>query len=309
MASISSPEERATPVARPAACDDVINRGLGPDLGPRFTRRRGDGLRNRAGAAAGNAPGAESAVDLAHVVVQEDVGGSRRTDALEGADDARCRHRCDQRVGFEPLLQKVGSAHRHELQEYGLVMLGQDLKSLAERGQRKPLGQFEALSRRRRQRQHGLDEASHVDHEPPVLVVGLGVQQRPSPQLPHCLAVVVDTPQVVVVQGREGAVQRQDLEPVPGELELADDLGAQQTHNIGADAEAEALEDLFGHRRAAEDVAALEHQHSPAGARQISGAHKAVVASADHNCVIFLAHILPFENVAATLRPALGGLL
>jgi hypothetical protein len=36
--------------------------------------------------------------------------------------------------------------------------------------------------------------------------------------------VVVDPPQVVALERRERPVERKDLQPVPGEVELADDL-------------------------------------------------------------------------------------
>ena len=70
------------------------------------------------------------------------------------------------------------------------------------------------------------------------------------------------------------------------QVELADDLGPQQRDDVGADRVLEAREDLLGHGRAAEHVAPLEHEHLPAGARQVGGAHQAVVAAADDDDVV-----------------------
>ena len=50
--------------------------GAEADLGTEVARRAGDRLGHLAGAAAAEAPGAERAVDLTHVVMQENVGGA-----------------------------------------------------------------------------------------------------------------------------------------------------------------------------------------------------------------------------------------
>ena len=53
----------------------------------------------------GEAPGAERAVDLAHVVVQQHVGRARRMRAEEGADDAAGGLGALERVEFEPVVR------------------------------------------------------------------------------------------------------------------------------------------------------------------------------------------------------------
>ena len=73
---------------RPAVLDDdPRDRGLGPDLGTERPRGGGDRVRHAARPALRDAPGAERAVDLAHVVVEQDVGRARRSDALVCPDD------------------------------------------------------------------------------------------------------------------------------------------------------------------------------------------------------------------------------
>ena len=61
---------------------------------------------------------------------------------------------------------------------------------------------------------------------------------------------------------------------MPRQVELADDLGPQQRHDVGADREAEAREHLLGDGGAAQHVPALEHQHLLAGASQVGRARR-----------------------------------
>ena len=73
---------------------------------------------------------------------------------------------------------------------------------------------------------------------------------------------------------------------MPRQVELADDLGPQQRHDVRADRELEAREHLFGDRGAAEHVPPFEHQHLLARARQVGGGDQAVVAAADDDDVV-----------------------
>ena len=85
--------------------------------------------------------------------------------------------------------------------------------------------------------------------------------------------------------------------PCFGELELADDLGPQQAHDVARDAEPEAREDLLGDRGAAEDVALLEDERAQAGPGEVGGADEAVVAAADDHRVVALGHEPPPSRV------------
>src|SRR5207249_3846965 len=77
-------------------CENLAHGCFGADFDAAFASGARDGLGDRARAAAAEAPGAERAVDFAHVVVKEDIGGTRRTNTEERTDDARGRH-----CGFE----------------------------------------------------------------------------------------------------------------------------------------------------------------------------------------------------------------
>ena len=75
-----------------------------------------------------------------------------------------------------------------------------------------------------------------------------------------------------------------------GELELADDLGAEQRDHVGELAEAEPREDLLGDRRAAQHVPAFEHQDLAAGPGQVRGGREAVVPAPDDDRVVPVRH-------------------
>ena len=260
-ADSSSPFASTTPDAWPSFTVIRADRRLGADLGARLPRRGGDRVRDRAGAAAREAPGAERAVDLAHVVVQQHVGRARRPHAEKRPDDPRRRHRRLEHVGLEPLIEEIDRAHRHQLDLVVAVHVGEGAEALAEERQLHELARIQRHRIGRRHVEDRLDEARHLDHRLAVLVVGLGVEPRVPPDLALRLGVVVHAPQVVAVRHRrEGAVERQDFQAVARQIEIADDLRPEQRHHVRADREAEARKHLLGDRRAADDVAALEHE-------------------------------------------------
>ena len=84
-------------------------------------------------------------------------------------------------------------------------------------------------------------------------------------------------------RGEGGRVAGQQLVPVPVELEVADDLRAEQAHHVGGGRYPEAGPGLLGHGRAAHPVPRLEDENVPAGTPQVRGGDEAIVASAhDH---------------------------
>ena len=92
----------------------LLNAGVGSDLAAVFLQRTGDGIRDGAHAATGQAPGADAAVDIAHDVVQQDIGGARRVNTERRADDARAGHRGLDQVVLEIVFEILGGAHREE---------------------------------------------------------------------------------------------------------------------------------------------------------------------------------------------------
>ncbi len=250
----------------------------------------GDGCGDRAGPALVQAPGSEGPVDLAHVVVEQDVGRARRADAEERADDARRGHRGLERIGLEPLVQEVGGAHRHQADERRLVALRQPGEVAGQPQHAQPVARVQAGDVRRDHAEDRLDEAGHLRHEEAVFLVGVGVGRRPATDLAHGRGVVVAPPQPVAVERRERAVERQDLQAVLRELKVADDLRAQQADDVRKHAERVAGHHLVAGHGAAQEVALLEGQDLPAGLRQVGGGREPVVAAADDHRVVAIRH-------------------
>ena len=125
-------------------CDeDLRDRAFSRISAPNARAALRDRLGDRSGPALGEPPGAERAVDLAHVVVQQHVrrpGGPR---THERADDPARRLRRLEHVGLEPLVEKIGGAHRHQLVERVEMLLARATEMLAE---------LEQSSRSRRRR-------------------------------------------------------------------------------------------------------------------------------------------------------------
>ncbi len=189
--------------------------------------------------------------------------------------------------------------HRHQLDEHGLLALRQlrEAPRKARQGHQRPRVVVGGV--RGHDAQDRLDEPGHLHHELAVFLVGLGVGLGPAAQLADRAAVVVDAPQVVATarlgslaraQRREGAVQRQDVQAVLGQVEIADDLGSQQADHVAGDREAEARHDLLGDGGATQHVPALEHQGLHPGPRQVRGGDEPVVASTDDHRVVALRH-------------------
>ncbi len=73
----SSPFSRATPAARPPLTITWLTLASTLISAPNATGCAGDGAAHPARAAFGEAPGAEGAVDLAHVVMEQHIGRTR----------------------------------------------------------------------------------------------------------------------------------------------------------------------------------------------------------------------------------------
>ena len=164
--------------------------------------------------------------------------------------------------------------------------VGEPVEGAGETCDGEPFARVEPAGVRRRHGQDRLDELRHLEHQAAVLLVRLRVARRPASELAHGAAVVVHTPEVVVVERRERPVERQDLEAVLGQCEVPDDFGAEQRDDVRRDAEAEAGEDLLGDRRPAENVAPLQYDDLQSGPREVRRGHEPVVPAADDHGVV-----------------------
>ncbi len=219
--------------------------------------------------------------------MQQNISCAGRAHAEKSSDNSRRGHRRLEHVGLEPLIEKIDGAHGHELDLVVFVLARHALEAASDEEQ---LHQFLRIQRRRIGRNHAEDrfhEAAHGLHRLAEFVVGFGIDPRVAGYLAMRLAVIVHAPQMVAVRHRsESAVERQDLKSVAGKIEVANNLGPQQRDDVRANGKLEAGKNFFRASRAAEDVAALEHQDFLSRFRQIGGVGEAVVASAHHDHVV-----------------------
>src|SRR5258708_6439018 len=93
---------------RAVVLDDEFGNGrLSADLCAGFAGSVCNGVGNCPGATSRKPPGAERAINLSHVMVQQNVSRTRRANAQKSADNARCGHCSLERVGLKPLVEKV----------------------------------------------------------------------------------------------------------------------------------------------------------------------------------------------------------
>ena len=81
-----------------------------------------------------------------------------------------------------------------------------------------------------------------------------------------------------------------------GEIEFANDFGAEERDDVGTFGEEEAWDDFFGDGGAAEDAAAFENQDFFAGFGQVRGVHETVVTASDDDHIVELRHSLGLQN-------------
>src|SRR5206468_9748632 len=177
-------------------------------------------------ASAAETPGAERAINFTHVVMQENVRGAGRADAKEGADDAGCGHGRFEDVGFEPLVEEIGGAHGHELNE-SVTLVGRKLAETLE--QEMELLEIFGIERggiERNHREHRLHEAAHRGHHLGGFVVGFGVKAGVAANVADGLSVIVYAPEIIAAgHGRERAVEREDFQAVARKIEFANEEG------------------------------------------------------------------------------------
>ena len=219
--------------------------------------------------------------------MQQHVRRSRRAHAQKSSYDSRGRHGGFEHVGFEPLIEKINGAHRHELDLVVFVVARHALKAASDE---KQLHQFTRIQGRRIRRHHTQDrlhEAAHGLHGFAELVVSLGVHARVPRNFPMGLAVIVHAPKIIPIgHWREGSIQRQNFQSMARQVQVANNLRTQQRHNVRAHGKLEARHDFFGARSAAQHMPALQHEHLLAGSSQIGSIDQAIVASANHDHVV-----------------------
>src|SRR5690349_19748461 len=110
-------------------------------------------------------------------------------------------------------------------------------------------------------------------------------------ELVSIVVVVAPLREIIAVrQRRERAFEGQNMQAVARQIEIANDLGSQQAHDIREHRKPEPRKDLFTDRCAADDFALFEYEHASAGSCEVSRAHETVVSAADDDGIVAGAH-------------------
>src|SRR5713101_8906798 len=206
---------------------------FGADLRAGFARGVRDSVRNRPGAAAAEAPGAERAVDFSHVVMEENVRRAGRTDAKQCADDAGGGHGGFEDISLEPLVEKIGGAHGHELDERVALIGRKFAEALQEKVKLLEVLRIERGGIGRNHRENGLHETAHGRHHLRKFIVGLGIDAGVAANVADGFGVIVHAPQIVAVRHRsKSAVERKNLQTVAREIKFTNDFRAKQRDNV-----------------------------------------------------------------------------
>ena len=273
----------------------MIDGRLGADFRPEGLGRRRDGQTQPTGASLGETPRSECPVDLAHVMMQQNVCRSRRTHPEECSDDAAHGHGGLEDFGFKPEIKKIQRAHGHELHVQVHEVRAESPELL---GQTQQTHDFRGVQRGRvrgRRVDDLLEKLRHLGHGKGEFRGGLRVLRAEAGYLtPRAMTVRPSTQGIAIRQGQEGAFQRDKFHAVFGKFQLADDVGPKQAHHIGTHREMKAGVKLLGHRRSAQHMTAFENQDALSRLGEVSGAHQSVMPAADDDGIVGFRHQLRF---------------
>ena len=108
--------------------------------------------------------------------------------------------------------------------------------------------------------------------------------------------VIVDAPEVVAIEhGGKGAVKRKDFQAIVGQIQFANDFGAEERDHVGTFGKEETWDDFFGDGGAAKDAAALEDENFLSCFGQIGSVHETVVTASDDDHIVGLRHSLGLQ--------------
>jgi hypothetical protein len=288
------------------ANEDLLDAGLRADFAAVFGQGAGECLGDRPHATARQAPGADVAVHVAHHVVQQDVGGARGVHAEGRADDPGAGHRRLDQLVLEVVLEKVRGAHGEEA-DVLVELTFAEVPELLRQPQHLQDVPGPERARVRRCAQQGLADQLRVAPEirlearHRIRIVGRVAAQF---QVGRLLVRVVDERTVTAVAEVHGAEIGHQQQAVAREVEVAVNRLAHHRAHVGAAGVEPALVHLPGHRRPADVVVLLDHQHAQARLGEVRRRREAVVAGADHDRIV-VAHDRLRRIARAALRPGL----
>jgi hypothetical protein len=212
---------------------DLLHARVDSDLHPERFCRVENGAADSARAVLGKAPGAERTINFAHVVMKQNVRRPGRARTQECADDPAGSFRAFQRVGLEPLFEQIRAGLCGELGD-GIQFFFREACRVAT--DLEQIGQVARAKRRwvrRDQAEEGFDRFRGARHDAGIFIVGFCVLRRVTVDLLAGQVMVVPRGEVIPVFHRsERAGQWQDLQPVFWQLQVTDDLRAQQADHV-----------------------------------------------------------------------------
>ncbi len=268
------------------AHQDALHLGLAANVGAEVAGGCRQRLRQPAHAAAHVGPDTSRAAALAHHVVEQHVRGPRHRGGCHRPDDRVGRQRRLQLLRLEPAVEDRPRGAGEDLHRLA-CRVSQPPVRASEREQRPEVAEARLRQIGRRHRQRGLDHRRDTLEHRLVLRIALGVARAELGDLPaRELGVGAHHQGAPVGKRRERrGVAGEDLVAVGGQPQVADDRRVEEAVDVRGGGDLVAGKRLLGDAGAADDVAPLEHEHTPAGSRQVAGRDQPVVPGADDDRV------------------------
>ena len=188
--------------------DDLLHACVDSDLHPERFRRVQDRAADSARAVLGKAPGAERAVNFAHIVMEQHIRRPRRARTQERADDPAGGFCTFQRVGLEPLFEQIRGRLRGELGNRVQFFFLRARRILTDFEQAEHVAQDQGSWVRRDQVDDWLDGFRGARHDACIFIVGFRILGRVTIDLAARQVVVVPRGEIIsVFHWREGAWQ------------------------------------------------------------------------------------------------------
>ena len=270
--------------------EHLLHAGIGPDFASGGLQRRCDRVRDRTHAAAGEAPCADAAIDVAHDVMQQDVRRARRFDAEGRADDSGAGHRRLDQVVLEIVVEVLGRTHREEADVLVEFIFAERPELLAEIQQLLNIARPERCRIGWRTHQRFADQLRVPREVRLESMHRVGVVARVAHELAmRCLLIVVrEQPLVTVAEIYRAEVGDQD-QAMTAEIEVPMDGLPHHAADVGAIGVFPAFVEFARDRCAADVVVLFQDDHVESGFRQIGRVRQPVVARANDDCVV-IAH-------------------
>ncbi len=271
-------DPRAVPELHPR--DPALLREDAPHAGRRADRRAKVLGRLSEGLADASHPALRVPEDLLHAVdlmeehVAEHEGRARRPGPGRQADRRRRHEGRLDLLGLEELVEEGRGTLEQQAPGKLLGLPAPEHADKVREGRGRP-------------EDHGFDELHDLGPEPDVRRVGFRVLLREAGKFLVIPPLVVpEKDRVAIREGQEElGVEGMGLVSELRELEISDDLGAQEARGVRKAGEPDPGEDLLRCGRAADHGATLAHENAQARLCEVARRDEAVVPPADEDCV------------------------